>query len=171
MSCLMANGLRCSSHCANSHRTWAVSCSPNRLPSCARMAARSPASLGTTTRANFASSFGAKPAHDLALLVGSPQPNNAITPVVCCSMTSRDNDVSHWESVGHQSYPIDHNDEFDQRLSRALENPRLRQNLSAFQQGWRAARDHVADEIDFPTLQSRMKRAKSAVTANLEAYL
>jgi L-lactate dehydrogenase complex protein LldF len=86
-------------------------------------------------------------------------------------MTSRDNAVSHWESVGRQSYPIDHNDEFDQRLSRALENPRLRQNLSAFQQGWRAARDHAADEIDFPTLQSRMKRAKSAVTANLEAYL
>jgi L-lactate dehydrogenase complex protein LldF len=86
-------------------------------------------------------------------------------------MTSRDNAVSHWESVGPQSYPIDHNDEFDQRLSRALENPRLRQNLSAFQQGWRAARDHAADEIDFPTLQSRMKRAKSAVTANLEAYL
>jgi L-lactate dehydrogenase complex protein LldF len=86
-------------------------------------------------------------------------------------MTSRDNAVSHWESVGRQLYPIDHNDEFDQRLSRALENPRLRQNLSAFQQGWRAARDHAADEIDFPTLQSRMKRAKSAVTANLEAYL
>jgi L-lactate dehydrogenase complex protein LldF len=86
-------------------------------------------------------------------------------------MTSRDNAVSNWESVGPQSYPIDHNDEFDQRLSRALENPRLRQNLSAFQQGWRAARDHAADEIDFPTLQSRMKRAKSAVTANLEAYL
>ena len=46
-----------------------------------------------------------------------------------------------------------------------------RDNLTAFQQGWRTARDRAADEIDFPTLQSRMKRAKSAVTADLEAYL
>src|SRR5919107_4069293 len=113
------------------------------------MAARSPASLGTTTRVNFASSFGAKPAHDLALLVGSPRPNDAITPVELDSMTSRDIAVSHLESVRRQSYPIDHDDEFDERLGRALENPRLRQNLSAFQQGWRAARDHAADEIDF----------------------
>src|SRR5215217_3069728 len=72
---------------------------------------------------------------------------------------------------GRDSYPIDHADKFDERLRRALNNARLPENLSAFQQGWRSARDHAADEIDFPTLQSRLKRAKSAVTANLEAYL
>src|SRR5215211_5275902 len=72
---------------------------------------------------------------------------------------------------GRQSYPIDHADEFDERLRRALDNPRLPDNLTAFQQGWRSARDHAADEIDFPTLQARMKRAKSAVTADLQKYL
>src|SRR5215208_4583385 len=72
---------------------------------------------------------------------------------------------------GPQSYPIDHADEFDERLRRALNNPQLPDNLTAFQQGWRSARDRAADEIDFSTLQTRMKRAKSAVTANLEAYL
>src|SRR5215216_7450312 len=72
---------------------------------------------------------------------------------------------------GPPSYPIDHADEFDERLRRALNNPRLPDNLTAFQQGWRSARDHAADEIDFPMLQARMKRAKSAVTADLEKYL
>jgi iron-sulfur cluster protein len=43
--------------------------------------------------------------------------------------------------------------------------------LTAFQQGWRSARDRAAEEIDFSTLQTRMKRAKSAVTAGLEVYL
>ena len=74
-------------------------------------------------------------------------------------------------SSGYQPYPIDHADEFDERLRRALENPRLRGNLTAFQQGWRTARDRAADEIDFSTLQTWMKRAKSSVTANLEQYL
>ena len=86
-------------------------------------------------------------------------------------MTSHDITISELESVGHHSYPVDHADEFGERLSRALENPRLPENLTAFQQGWRVARDHAADEIDFPMLQSRMKRAKSSVTANLEQYL
>src|SRR5215211_9149911 len=72
---------------------------------------------------------------------------------------------------GRQSYPIDHADEFDERLRRALDNPRLPDNLVAFQQGWRSARDHAANEIDFPTLQARMKRAKTAVTADLDKYL
>src|SRR5215207_5703365 len=86
-------------------------------------------------------------------------------------MTSRDIVISEFESVGRHSYPVDQADEFDERLGRALENPRLRENLTAFQQGWRTARDRAAEEIEFPTLQSRMKRAKSAVTANLEQYL
>src|SRR5215207_2912330 len=72
---------------------------------------------------------------------------------------------------GPQSSPIDHADEFDERLRRALNNPQLPDNLTAFQQGWRSARDRAADEIDFSALQTRMKRAKSAVTANLETYL
>src|SRR5215216_1298111 len=72
---------------------------------------------------------------------------------------------------GPLSYPIDHADEFDERLRRALNNPQLPDNLTAFQQGWRSARDRAADEIDFSTLQTRMKRAKSSVTAKLETYL
>ena len=71
----------------------------------------------------------------------------------------------------HPSYPVDPADKFDVRLRRALANRRLRDNLTAFQQGWRSARDRAADEIDFPTLQARMKRAKTAVTADLEMYL
>ncbi|HEX2281362.1 MAG TPA: LUD domain-containing protein, partial [Thermomicrobiales bacterium] len=69
------------------------------------------------------------------------------------------------------SYPVDPADRFNVRLRRALENPRLRDNLTAFQQGWRSARDRAAEEIDFPTLQARMKRAKTAVTADLDTYL
>src|SRR5215203_5689775 len=72
---------------------------------------------------------------------------------------------------GPPSYPIDRADEFDERLRRALNNPQLPDNLTAFQQGWRSARDRAADEIDFSTLQTRMKRAKSSVTAKLETYL
>src|SRR5215212_12149120 len=72
---------------------------------------------------------------------------------------------------GPLSYPIDQADEFDERLRRALNNPQLPDNLTAFQQGWRSARNRAADEIDFSTLQTRMKRAKSSVTANLETYL
>src|SRR3954454_3911600 len=71
----------------------------------------------------------------------------------------------------HDAYPIDHADRFDVRLHRALENPRLPDNLTAFQRGWRSARDHAANEIDFPTLRARMKRAKTAVTAGLDRYL
>jgi L-lactate dehydrogenase complex protein LldF len=86
-------------------------------------------------------------------------------------MTSRDIAVSQRKTIGHRTYPVDRDDEFDERLGRSLDNPRLPENLTAFQQGWRAARDRAADEIDFPTLQSRMKRAKSAVTADLEQFL
>ena len=87
------------------------------------------------------------------------------------AMTSHAPTVDRSQRGGYQPYPIDDADKFDERLRRALENPRLRDNLTAFQQGWRTARDRAADEIDFSTLQARMKRAKSSVTANLEAYL
>src|SRR5215213_270982 len=86
-------------------------------------------------------------------------------------MTSREIAHSRPRGDGHESYPIDDADRFDVRLERALENPRLRNNLAAFQQGWRSARDHAADEIDFPTQKARMKRSKTAVMADLDKYL
>jgi iron-sulfur cluster protein len=61
--------------------------------------------------------------------------------------------------------------EFETHLRDALENPRLSRNLTAFQQGWRSARDQAVGEVDFPALQSRMKQAKSAVTSDLEGYV
>ena len=65
----------------------------------------------------------------------------------------------------------DRNTEFNAHLSGALKNPRLRNNLTAFQQGWRSARDRATQEIDFADLQDQLKRAKSAVTGDLEGYL
>jgi L-lactate dehydrogenase complex protein LldF len=65
----------------------------------------------------------------------------------------------------------DHTAEFDHFLRRGLENPRLSENLTAFQQGWRGARDQATSEINFAALRSGLKRAKSAVTANLDEYL
>ena len=64
-----------------------------------------------------------------------------------------------------------HEPAFDERLERALANARLPQNLTTFQQGWRVARDRIVEEIAFPELRSRLKRAKSAVTDDLDGYL
>jgi iron-sulfur cluster protein len=61
--------------------------------------------------------------------------------------------------------------EFQHHLERAKENPRLRRNLIAFQDGWRVARDHAASEIDFPALRAALKQAKTAVTDDLDRYL
>jgi L-lactate dehydrogenase complex protein LldF len=61
--------------------------------------------------------------------------------------------------------------EFDEHLLRGLNNPQLRTNLTTFQQGWRDARDRATGEIDFATLQKRMKSAKSQVTGDLDSYL
>jgi L-lactate dehydrogenase complex protein LldF len=61
--------------------------------------------------------------------------------------------------------------EFDDHLRRALDNPQLRTNLTAFQQGWRDARDLATGEIDFATLRQRMKDAKSQVTNDLDRFL
>src|SRR5215213_10363711 len=94
-----------------------------------------------------------------------------LTAAVVSAMSSREIAIRRSQGRKNESYPIDHADRFDVRLHRALENPRLPDNLTAFQQGWRSARDHAADEIDFSTLQARLKRAKTAVTANLETYL
>ena len=59
---------------------------------------------------------------------------------------------------------------FKHALHDALTNPRLNQNLTAFQQGWRAARDGAVEEIDFAALRAKLKRAKTAVTSDLEGY-
>lgn len=61
--------------------------------------------------------------------------------------------------------------EFRAHLRQALDNPRLSENLTTFQQGWRTARDSIAGEIDFEALRARMKRAKGAVTSDLDGYL
>ena len=61
--------------------------------------------------------------------------------------------------------------EFDRFLQRGLENPRLSRNLTAFQRGWRGARDQATGEIDFASLRADLKRAKSAVTEHLDGYL
>ena len=86
-------------------------------------------------------------------------------------MPSPSSAVTGQPSGTDRQYPVDPGDKFDARLHRALENPRLRDNLTAFQQGWRVARDRAAEEVDFPALQARLKRAKTAVTADLETYL
>lgn len=62
-------------------------------------------------------------------------------------------------------------EEFSEHLQRALDNPRLRRNLTTFQRGWRASRDAITGEIDFDVLRGRMKRAKSAVTGDLDRYI
>ena len=61
--------------------------------------------------------------------------------------------------------------EFDANLQRALDNPQLQRNLTAFQQGWRQARDRATAEIDFASLRERMKQAKSEVSGNLDRFL
>src|SRR5215204_4070236 len=96
---------------------------------------------------------------------------NQLTASLASVMISREVPIRRSQGSEDRSYPIDHADRFDVRLRSALENPRLPDNLTAFQQGWRSARDRAADEIDFPTLQARMKRAKTAVTADLDTYL
>ena len=61
--------------------------------------------------------------------------------------------------------------EFDGKLRQALDNPRLHTNLTAFQQGWRSARDRATGDIDFATLRADMKRAKFTISGNLDRYL
>ena len=61
--------------------------------------------------------------------------------------------------------------DFPTTLERAVKNPQLSANLTRFQQAWRADRDRAIGEVDFEDLRQRMKAAKSAVTADLDAYL
>jgi L-lactate dehydrogenase complex protein LldF len=68
-------------------------------------------------------------------------------------------------------FPGDSADDFCARLQRALDNPRLSQNLTTFQRGWRAARDGATAEIEFPRLRDQMKLAKTTVTGDLDRYL
>src|SRR5918994_5580550 len=169
--CPTANAPRCSSPCESLHLTWAVNSSPSKWRSCEQMRGKSPASSAITTRLSFAGSSGATVPRDRGGGTSPSDPIAAVTDLPMNATSSRAAAVDQSLSSGYQPYPIDHADEFDERLRRALENPRLRDNLTAFQQGWRTARDRAADEIDFSTLQTRMKRGKSSVTANLEQYL
>ena len=86
-------------------------------------------------------------------------------------MASRGATIAGPDQFGLKQSRTEHDDAFQAHLRRALKNPRLRNNLTTFQQGWRMARDRATDEIDFPTLRARMKRAKTAVMADLEGYL
>ena len=76
-------------------------------------------------------------------------------------------------SLRHRGEPTegDRPAEFDRFLRRGLENTRLSRNLTAFQRGWRGARDQATGEIDFALLRARLKRAKSEVTADLDSHL
>ena len=67
--------------------------------------------------------------------------------------------------------PADPDADFDERLERSLQNPRLRGNLTTFQQGWRQARDAATSEIAFEQLRQKLKAAKTEVTSDLEGYL
>jgi iron-sulfur cluster protein len=60
---------------------------------------------------------------------------------------------------------------FDQFLRSGLGNSRLSRNLTAFQRGWRGARDEATAEIDFAALRAMLKRAKAAVTDDLDAHV
>ena len=66
---------------------------------------------------------------------------NQLTTSLASVMISREVSISRLQGSEDRSYPIDHADRFDVRLRSALENPRLPDNLTAFQQGWRSARD------------------------------
>ena len=87
------------------------------------------------------------------------------------AMTRRSKTVSPPHEDDQSGYRAARSDEFNAHLRGALSNPRLRNNLTAFQQGWRSARDRATDEIDFAALRAQMKRAKTAVTSDLEGYL
>lgn len=63
------------------------------------------------------------------------------------------------------------NPDFHGLLAQAMENPRLRGNLTTFQQGWRASRDAAMSEVDFQALRRRMKTAKTRVTDDLDRYV
>ena len=87
------------------------------------------------------------------------------------AITRRSTTVTPPHEVEQSRQRVAPGDDFDAHLKGALSNPRLRNNLTAFQQGWRSARDRATDEIDFAALRVQMKGAKTAVTADLEGHL
>lgn len=74
-------------------------------------------------------------------------------------------------NVASGTHPGTEGDDFGERLERSMQNPRLRGNLTTFQQGWRQARDAATGEIDFERLRQDLKAAKTQVTSDLEGYI
>lgn len=70
-----------------------------------------------------------------------------------------------------ESVPVSEGTDFAERLERSMQNPRLRANLTTFQQGWRQARDAATSEIAFEQLRQNLKAAKTEVTSDLDGYL
>lgn len=60
---------------------------------------------------------------------------------------------------------------FADRYADALANGQLARNLTNFQQSWRTSRSAVMEDVDFETLRSRMKRAKTEAIDNIDHYL
>ncbi|MDQ3541576.1 MAG: LUD domain-containing protein, partial [Chloroflexota bacterium] len=60
---------------------------------------------------------------------------------------------------------------FTDRYADALANEQLARNLTNFQQSWRTSRAGVMEDIDFETLRTRMKAAKTEAIDNIDHYL
>jgi len=61
--------------------------------------------------------------------------------------------------------------DFADRYADVLANGQLARNLTNFQRSWRASRSTVMEDIDFETLRTRMKAAKTEAIDNLDHYL
>jgi iron-sulfur cluster protein len=60
---------------------------------------------------------------------------------------------------------------FAERYADVLANGQLARNLTNFQQSWRASRSSIMEDVDFETLRTRMKEAKTEAIDNLDRYL
>jgi L-lactate dehydrogenase complex protein LldF len=57
------------------------------------------------------------------------------------------------------------------RVSRALADLRVRENLGRFQRRWRESRDLVLPDDEFDSLKARLRAAKDAVIVDMPAYI
>ncbi|HEU0163735.1 MAG TPA: hypothetical protein VFQ54_01750, partial [Thermomicrobiales bacterium] len=64
-----------------------------------------------------------------------------------------------------------HDRPFEERYVAAMEDAQLSRNLTNFQQGWKASREPLVEEIDFQQLRHEMKAAKTDAIDNLDHYL
>lgn len=70
--------------------------------------------------------------------------------------------------------PADHGEpehSFEDRYISAIGDAQLARNLTVFQQGWKASRQPLVDEVDFEHLRQQMKAAKTDAIDNIEFYL